>query len=288
MQLIGGGPVIDPHPAKHRRFETDALAALAIRERGTPDELVSQAVQRGGLTPTRPAQLSSQLGIAPAELEPVVTQLLERGELIAGDGDALLSAAVVEAAENQVLDALAAYHRAQPLRVGMSREELRSRLSRVIDARPFNFLLGRLEKRGAVHAVAGRVKRAEHEPRFSEAQEAAARSLTAALLREPFSPPAPEEAMAGAGAPAAAAREVWDSLVDQGIIIRVAEGIFFHRDALAQVEARVREYLAAHPGMTAAAFRDVIGSSRKYAVPLLEYLDATRVTRRIGDERILL
>jgi selenocysteine-specific elongation factor len=288
MQLIGGGPVIDAQPAKHRRFEDGVLAALAIRERGTPDELVSQAVQRGGLKPTRPPQLASQLGIAATDLAAVVTLLLERGDLISADGDALLSAAVVEAAENQLLDVITAYHRAQPLRVGMSREELRSRLSRTIDARAFNFLLGRLEKRDAIHAVAGRVKRADHEPRFSESQDAAARNLISALLREPFSPPSPEEALLACGAPATVAREVWDSLIDQGIIVRVAEGIFFHRDALSQVEARVRQHLSSHPGMTASAFRDLIGSSRKYAVPLLEYLDATRVTRRIGDERILL
>jgi selenocysteine-specific elongation factor len=288
MQLMGGGPVIDAQPVKHRRFDPGVLAALAIRERGTPDELVRQAVQRGGLKPTRPPQLASQLGISLADLAPVVTLLLEQGDLIAADADALLSAAVVTAAENQILDTLTAYHRTQPLRVGMSREELRSRLSRVIDARAFSFLIGRLEKRDAIRAVAGRVKRSEHEPRFSEAQEKLARGLVAALLREPFSPPSLDQALTGSGASSTVAREVWDSLVDQGLIVRVAEGIFFHRDALAKVEERVREHLSSHASMTASAFRDLIGSSRKYAVPLLEYLDAAHVTRRIGDERILL
>jgi selenocysteine-specific elongation factor len=288
MQLIGGGPVIDAHPAKHRRFDDAVLEALAIRERGTPDELVSQAVLRSGLTPVRPAQIASQLGMSPVDLAPVVSQLLERGELIPGDGESLLSAAVVTAAEQQVLASLSEFHRAQPLRVGMSREELRSRLSRLMDTRAFGFVLTRLERHGSVASVGGRVKLAEHQPRFSEAQEAIAGRLTAALLREPFSPPSPDEAMAGAGAPVAGVREVWDSLVDQGLVVRIAEGIFFHRDALDQIADRVRAYLAREEKMTASAFRDLIGSSRKYAVPLLEYLDATRVTRRVGDERILL
>jgi selenocysteine-specific elongation factor len=285
---MGGGPIIDAQPAKHRRFDASILDALAIRERGTPDELVSQAVRRSGLTPMRPAAIATQLGLAPADVTAIAGQLLESGELVGADGDSWLSGAVVEAAEQQVLSALGEFHRTHPLRVGMSREELRSRLSRAMDARAFSFVLGRLEKQGAVRAVAGRVQRAEHQPRFSETQEAAARALIDALLREPMSPPSPEEAMAGAATSGAVVRDVWDSLIDQGIIVRVAEGIFFHRDALAHVEARVREFFQNEKAMTASAFRDLIGSTRKYAVPLLEYLDASRVTRRIGDERILL
>ena len=87
----------------------------------------------------------------------------------------------------------------------------------------------------------------------------------------------------------AEAKRVGEAIgVDWSVVVRVAEGIYFHRDALAQVEARVREHLASQQGMTASAFRDLIGSSRKYAVPLLEWLDASRITRRVGDERILL
>ena len=81
--------------------------------------------------------------------------------------------------------------------------------------------------------------------------------------------------------------EVWDALLDNGTVIRVAEGVFFHRRALDEIIERVRAHLAEHRTMTAAQFRDLIGSTRKYAVPLLEWLDQARVTRRVGDERIL-
>ena len=109
--------------------------------------------------------------------------------------------------------------------------------------------------------------------------------LEAALLRERFAPPAPEEILNQVGSPAA--RAVWEALLDHATVVRVAEGICFHRTALDAVTQLVRDYLAREGKMTASAFRDLIGSSRKYAVPLLEYLDATRITRRVGDERIL-
>jgi selenocysteine-specific elongation factor len=172
------------------------------------------------------------------------------------------------------------------LRAGMSREELRSRLSRQMEAKGFGLVLARLEKQGRVVLQAGRARDAEHEPTFTAEQAAAAKQIEADLLREQFAPPSPEEIMGRAG-PAPTARAVWEALLDHGTVVRVADGVFFHRTALDAVATLVREHLTAQGKMTASAFRDLIGSSRKYAVPLLEYLDATRVTRRIGDERML-
>ena len=106
-------------------------------------------------------------------------------------------------------------------------------------------------------------------------------------MENPVSPPAFEEIVQSRRLPPAAAREVWEALLDAGSVVRVAEGVFFHRRALDQISEQVRSYLAAKQQMTAAEFRDLIGSTRKYAVPLLEWLDQARVTRRVGDERIL-
>jgi selenocysteine-specific elongation factor len=292
MQLIGGGAILEPHPLKHRRFDAAALGSLAVKEQGTPEELILQAVARSGLTPIAPAQIAQQLGHPVEETRARMAALRETGQLVGPDiegkpaGEAMLNAEVVAAAEGQVLDALRQFHRAQPLRAGMSREELRSRLSRSMDAKGFNLVLSRLEKQGRVVSQAGRVRDAEHQPTFTPEQKEAANRIEAELLRERFSPPSPEEVMSRAGS-APAARAVWEALLDHGAIVRVADGVFFHRTALEDVARMVRDHLATQGTMTAAAFRDLIGSSRKYAVPLLEYLDATRVTRRVGDERVL-
>jgi selenocysteine-specific elongation factor len=292
MQLIGGGAILEPHPVKHRRFDEAVLSALAVKEEGTPEELILQAVARSGLTPVAPPAIAQQLGHGVEETRARMTALREAGQLVAPEsdgrpaGEAALNTSVVAAAEGQVLDALRLFHRAQPLRAGMSREELRSRLSRAMDAKGFNLILGRLEREGRVVSHAGRVRDAEHLPTFTPEQAEAAKRIEADLLRERFSPPAPEEIQGRAGS-AATARAVWEALLDHGTIVRVADGVFFHRTALEAVADLVREHLATQGAMTASVFRDLIGSSRKYAVPLLEYLDATRVTRRVGDERVL-
>ena len=193
----------------------------------------------------------------------------------------------MEAAENQVTAVLREFHSAQPLRVGMSREELRSRLSRAMDAKGFGLVLGRLERAGRVQPLDGRVKLSGYEPRYTPDQARAGEAIEAALLENPVAPPGFDEIIQGRRLPPATAREVWDALIDAGAVVRVADGVFFHRRALDQITGRVRAHLAQREKMTAAEFRDLIGSTRKYAVPLLEWLDQARVTRRVGDERIL-
>jgi selenocysteine-specific elongation factor len=287
MHTIGGGAVLEPHAPKHRRFDAAVLENLAVKEQGTPAELLEEAVQRSGLTPTTPAKVAPQLGMPVEEARRLVEELKEEGRLVATDGDGMLHAHRVEAAENQLLAALREFHAAQPLRVGMSREELRSRLSRTMDAKSYSLILGRLERASQVQPLEGRVRIAGHQPQYTPDQARTAEAIEAALLENPVSPPGFEEIMQNRRLAPATAREVWEALIDAGTVVRVAEGVFFHRRALDQVSERVRAHLAEKQKMTAAEFRDLIGSTRKYAVPLLEWLDQARVTRRVGDERIL-
>jgi selenocysteine-specific elongation factor len=287
METIGGGAIIDPAPARHRRFDEGVLANLAVKEMGTPEELVAEAVQRSGLTPVAPPALALQLGMPPDEVRSLVSGLKERGELVPLDGETVIHRHRLDAGEHQVTGVLANHHAAQPMRTGMSREELRSRLSRQMDAKAFNLVLGRLEADGRVILERGRSRLATHEPQFTPEQGRIAEALERGLLADPFNAPAFEEMRAAAGLPAKPAQEVWEALVDNGVAVRISADVFLHRKAVEQAVERVRAYLKEHGQMTAAQFRDMVGTSRKYAVPLMEYLDAQRVTRRIGDAREL-
>jgi len=190
MHTIGGGAVLEPHAAKHRRFDAAALENLAVKEQGTPAELLEELVQRGGLVPTTPAKVAQQLGMPVEDARSLVMALKAEGRLVATDGGGVLHAHRVEAAEHQLLAALREFHAAQPLRVGMSREELRSRLSRAIDAKGYSLTLGRLERAGLVEPLEGRVRGAGHQPQYTSEQAGAAAAIEAALLESPVAPPA--------------------------------------------------------------------------------------------------
>lgn len=287
METIGGGSIIDPSPVRHKRFDASVLENLTIKEMGTPEELIAEAVQRSGITPVGPQAIAQQLGMPVDEVKSLIAGMTERGELEQLGAETYVHQHRLDAAEHQVLGALATYHQAQPLRAGMSREELRSRLSRQLDAKGFTMILGRLEASGAVATEGGRVRIAGHEPQFTEEQRRMVDAIEAGLLRDQFNSPTFEEIRTSAGLPAKPAQEVWEALIDNGVVVRIAAEVFFHRKAVAEAVARVRAYLQENKSMTAAQFRDMVGTTRKYAVPLMEHLDAIRVTRRIGDAREL-
>lgn len=285
METIGGGSIIDAAPPRHRRFNQAVLENLAIKEKGTPAELVAEAVERAGLTPVQPQKIAQELGMPVPEVSALVEELRVTGELAALEGGTVLHRHRLDAAGHLVTSTLSAHHEAQPMRAGMSREELRSRLSRQMDAKGFNLILSRLEAEGTVVSEAGRVRLASHQAQFNPEQEKAREALEAGLLRDPFNAPSFEELKAGL--PARVAQEVWDALIDNGVVVRIAADVFLHRKAVEQAVEKVRAHLAEAGQMTASQFRDLLGTTRKYAVPLLEYLDAQRVTRRLGDVREL-
>jgi selenocysteine-specific elongation factor len=287
METIGGGAIIDAQPSRHRRFDETTLATLAIKEHGTPAELVSEAVHRSALSPAQPPALALELGMPLAEVDALLAELEGNGELVRLETGGVVHGHRLDAAEHQVLTLLSGHHQTLPMRKGMSREELRSKLVRQMDARGFNLVLGRLESDGKVFTEAGKVRLAGHEPRFSPAQAEIAGALERGLLSDPFNAPSYPELCARAGVTTSTAQEVWDAQIDNGVVVRIGGEVFLHRTAVDSAVSQVRLYLSEHNEITAAGFRDLLGTSRKYAVPLMEYLDAQRITRRIGDSRQL-
>ena len=166
------------------------------------------------------------------------------------------------------------YHRQFPLRRGMPREELRSRLR--LDSRSFDQMVALWARGGDVKEAADSVSHPEHEPRPDAAQQERAQKLLAALRAQPFSPPAPEDE-----------DDLLTYLEDRGDIVWVDEGIVFAAEAYGEMVERVVAHLKERQTVTLAQVRDMLGTSRKYAQALLERMDQQRITRRVGDERVL-
>jgi selenocysteine-specific elongation factor len=170
---------------------------------------------------------------------------------------------------------LSSFHRQHPLRPGIAREELRSRLG--LEARPFDALLATWAHRGELRESAGVVSLPDHAPRLSPAQQAAADAFLAALKANPYSPPTERQPEP----------ELLAHLEGEGRIVRVGDGIAFSREAYDEMTARIVEHLRALDTITLGQVRDMFATSRKYAQALLEHLDDQRITRRVGDERVL-
>jgi selenocysteine-specific elongation factor len=210
------------------------------------------------------------------ELEARVETLAGKGDVIAlGEPSSLMTAEGFGELASRCRSALDDYHMQHPLRAGMPREELRSKLG--LNEAIFASALKRWADDDVVSDSGASIGRAGWTPELSEAQRAAADAYVASLSATPYSPPTD-------GQPPA---DVLEYLRQSGQVVPLSGGITFARPAYDEMVDRVTEHLRGEGTITLAQVRDMFGTSRKYAQALLEHLDQERVTRRVGDERVL-
>jgi selenocysteine-specific elongation factor len=195
-------------------------------------------------------------------------------------GDWLYDTASWLAIADRATAELVAFHSSHPLRPGMAREELRSRLS--VPPASFPSVVQGLTQDGRVEERDGAIAVPAHRVELHETDGTAA-SLLELLGRQPFAPPSLAEATAQTGA----SPEVVRALAQRGEIVRVSDDIAFTKDSYVAAVAMVREIISTGGSITVAQLRDRMGASRRPVLALLEHLDAERVTRRVGDARVL-
>lgn len=285
MITIGGGVIIDPVARKHRRFDPSVIAALDTSTRGSPEELIEQ-ILKGSAAGMTAAELSKTSGIA--DVQEPLDSLKQKGLLIELAGARLIHSHMFSQHASRIRDSLARFHARNPLKQGMPKEELRNTAAKVFDTRSFTVLLAHLEKIGEVTTSGTAVHLPDHRVELSAQQQAAADRLLAELQKAGLSVPSCDGLLQKSGLPPAQAKEVLDLLVQRDEVVKVAEDLYFHRATVEQAERMLRDYLAQHGKITISQFRDLTGSTRKYILPLLEYFDSRKITRRLGDERVLL
>lgn len=274
---LGGGRVLDPHPGRrHRRFRPDVVERLQTLSQGTPAELLLQKLQR--LEPITQANLMKQAGMDEATAVATLQELEAEQQIIRLDQQ-ILSRAGWQRSLNRMADILAAYHRETPLRLGIPREELRSRLK--LPAVVFNPLVSQAAADGLLAEVGAVVQAPGHEIRFTPEQQAAADALLRQMHREGINAPNVKECKA------AVSEAVYLGLVDLGELRPLNNDVVFAQAEYERFTGMIVDYLQRNGRINAAQVRDLLQTSRKYAIALLEHLDHVKVTRRVGDDREL-
>lgn len=289
---IGGGMVVDPHPQRrHRRFRPEVTQRLETLAHGSPEEILLEALQRD--EPAEARTLIQRSNLAQATAEEALGHLLAEGLVVVlgvdgGGSDVrsiisgnrqLISSAGWQGLLDRVVSLVGEYHRQYPLRTGMPREELKSRLR--LDARLFNEMIIQAARTGRVVEAEASIHLPGHVVQFSLTQQAQVERLLNAFRQNRYTPPSVAEAEAQVGA------EVFNALLEQGKLTKVSDDVVFLAEAYQEMVERIVQYLKDHPSITVAQVRDMFGASRKYALALMEHLDERRITRRVGDERVL-
>jgi selenocysteine-specific elongation factor len=285
MVTIGGGELLDVSPAKARRSPS-LVARLQVLERGAPDAVLEEHLRRVGPGGARTPDLRARTAFGPDALQRLLADLTARQRVLLVDREWYVHVDAAERLREQALAALAAFHAREPLKAGMSKEELRTRLGG-LDERVFLHLLDRFAAAGAVAVERDKVRIAGHQVRLDPRQQALIDRLEGEFRTAGVAPPSAEEAFATLRVTRADDQALLQLLLDERRLVRVREGLYFHAEPLREAEARVTAFLRERKEITPQDIKDLLGISRKYAIPLLEYLDAQRVTVRVGDKRVL-
>jgi selenocysteine-specific elongation factor len=283
---IGGGSLLDVDPPRMRRKGPTLLAHLALLDRGTPEDVLEEHIRQRGLAGARIGGLSGRVPFGPETLRALLARVQETRKVVAVDRDWFVHVESQARLRELVLAALAAFHRANPLRSGMSREELRGRAGNAAD-KLFTHLLGVLDAEGVVRSERDKVRLAAHEVQLSDEQRRIVERLEADFRTAQAAPPSPEEALARAGVAGDEEHSLFQLLVEGRKLVRVKESLFFHVEALEAIQAKVVALLRERKDIGPGDIKDLLGISRKYAIPLLEYFDGRRVTQRVGERRVL-
>lgn len=286
MVVVAGGVILDATPTLHRRTDPATVADLVARAKGTPADQLEAWLARLPLGALR-RDVAPGASLSPDAAEQATAKLIEDGRIVALSAERVIHTSALQTALARLSHALALYHAASPLRPGMPKEELRAAIGRDPDTRAFAALLHHARWRGLIDVDGAIVRAAGFEVAFSPRQQALYNRVMALLEADLFQPPTPAELSLEAGAPPDAISAMLRVGQERGHCVAVAPGVYFHTGAIVRAREIISEIVSVHGSVTAGQFRDASGGSRKYAVPLLEYLDSVRFTRRAGDARVL-
>jgi selenocysteine-specific elongation factor len=277
MHTMAGGTVIDPHPRKHGRQRIDEIEALRSREEGGHMALFLESVANAGLKGVKTQDLVEATSMTRDEVEQAVAAEMEIGTIRRSENGRIFSTDVWGIARRTILEQGRRFQERHPMRWGMTREEFRAALGKDASTP----VVGELDLRGdKVRIGGGDIK--------FEGKAAGERDRIDAAFRTAGCAPPDVKEVVAASRDRAIATEVVAALLDQEVLIKVTPDILLHREAWAALLAALRKIAARDKTISVQAIREELGISRKYSVPILEYLDARKVTRREGDVRVLL
>lgn len=286
---IGGGVVLDPHPPRSAiRTEAGVARFTRIDNAADTDAAVMAFIDERAAAGLDRAALISRAGLTASASAAVAQRLTQTGRATSA-GDLLVATAVLENLSRQLLAALKTHHRAHPLSDGVPREEARERIFGRAAPAVFEHVLDSLASARQIVAR-DRLALAGHQVSLTPEEAAALDALARVYLDAGLAPPDATAAAGVARVPADLADRVTKLLLRQKTLVKI-DVLLFHAEALAKLKAEVRalkEAGGAGARVDVAAFKERYGISRKYAIPLLEYLDRERVTRRVGDGRVVL
>jgi selenocysteine-specific elongation factor len=286
---IGGGKVLNPIPLKHKRFKPDAVEGLQALGDQSPEAIISFHVEASGYQGVSFAHLKIMTNLPEKQLENVLQGLLSQKTLIQVDKEnrIYIHRRRFENLENDTRRQLADYHKANPLKPGMPKEELKSKFPPLLTSKLFNLTLNQMIKEKEIAQEENFIRLASHAVSLGVKQADVKDKILKSYLNAGLEPPYFKELAKSLDMDAKRAKDVLMHMVAEGAIVKVKEELYFHAAVVKDLKKRLVKFLETQGEITTPQFKEMTGVSRKYVIPLAEHFDSTNVTLRVGDVRKL-
>lgn len=287
-ETLGGGSVVDPHPkGRHKRFTSGIVERLEMLSAGEPEDIYLQTLAALQVAPLRTVTQKSNLESSPAQ--EAFEKLYSKGDIIlleAQGGSLSVNSDILittrgywDQISATTLAAVSNYHQSNPLRRGMPKEELKSKLK--VTPRLFSGMVAKLKQENQIEEEGPILRLPSHAIKFSPQQEENINNLLHQFSLSPYSPPPIKESKTVVG------EDVYQAMIDLEILVPVSPEVVFKKEDYDQMVGEIKTLLSKEGTISAAQVRDHFNTSRRYALALLEHLDDIGLTIRTGDVRRL-
>jgi len=288
IQTLGGGVVLDTHPVKHRRFSPPVIKDLILLKDGSSEQAIGQQIVRSGMAGISFGDLLSRVAMPPNEIQTILREMIEKRDILLVDPEKLK---VIEMGQYRrlkeiTLNQLREFHQRFPMRTGLAKEELRTKLPMEVDVKLFQILINELIQSKEVVLERDKLWLTGHQI-SSVDEKGLVKRVEEAILRGRLQPPSPKELTEEWSEEDEAILPVFEHLVHEGALLKIKSGMYFHRIHFENLRGELINYLKSHKEISTSQFKELTGASRKYAIPLIEYFDQIKLTLRVGEKRVL-
>ncbi len=287
VRTIGGGQILHPLPGKKKRFQERVLKELKLLDEGEEQKTIEIFVSLGRFQGVGEEELSFLVNMSRKKLTEQLNALKAKQKIIRFDKErgTMIHADFMEKARTELLETLSQYHKNFPLKQGLLKEELRSRIIGAKDPKLFNHLIHQLEKEEVLVQEKEVVRLKGHQVTLAQDQKEVRQKLEDIYAQGRLQPPYFKDIKSKFQGDTA--KEVLGVMVKEGILMKIKEDLYFHKNAVEALEKELVDFLKTNEEITTPQFKEMTGASRKYTSPLIEYFDKSQVTVRVGDSRVL-
>ncbi len=287
VQTIGGGIVIEPADRRYKRNRPELIEDLAQRALAVTNEhaFVEYCVRTAEAQVTTTAEVAKRTKIPPARLPAILADLVQQQKLLELTSGLHAHVHTLAACEQQIVQCVEAFHKKNPDSPGITQEELQQSVQ--LDKRVFDALLARLRIQAKLADRAGRLALLAHKANLTQQDEALMAQIEALFAKAPYAPPGLPEVAATLKVPQAALDKTLKLLLQHQRLVKVDIDLYFHKQAIDNARQAIVDFITKEGKLESVKFKYLLNTSRKFAIPLLDYFDKIGLTRQVNHTRYL-